>query len=177
MYTAFPPLYALLCLLAALAVLVILSVIDLRTRLLPNRWVIIFAALGAGFHLSTAFYILTPLAMCGGAITGGVFLLAVRCVANRLYRTDTLGMGDVKLMTAAGLWLGPPGILMAITIGAASGVIHGLMLAVMTAFRTKNWPKMTQFSLPAGPGFAVGIAAALFMMLLQKPDFLLSLLP
>jgi leader peptidase (prepilin peptidase)/N-methyltransferase len=150
---------ALACLLGALLLLVVLSVIDLRTRLLPNEWVLGFAILGIVFHFTTlAAYLSVTEIMLGAAIGFGTLYL-IRAVANHFYKTDTLGLGDVKLMGAAGLWLGPDMIVMALMLGAIAGLVHGAVYAVWQAQRTKTKVNLARLQIPAGPGFAVGIIA------------------
>ncbi|MDB5490250.1 MAG: peptidase prepilin type [Micavibrio sp.] len=147
------------CLVGALGVLITLSVIDLRVRLLPNTLVLTFALLGVAFHIATKGSFLTPLDMVIGAALGYGILFSIRFVANHLYQQDTLGLGDVKLLGAAGLWLGPEGTLAAMTLGAFAGMLHGLGVALYTALKTKSRPSLSRLEVPAGPGFAVGIIA------------------
>ncbi len=151
---------ALLCLLSAPVLLILLSVIDLRVRLLPNIYNAALAAAGILFHLFTQFHFLAPLSMFIGAVIGAGLLYAIRFVANRLYNQDTLGLGDVKLMGAAGLWLGPDMILKALVIGALAGVVHGVGMMIYARFKTKASEKLSTFAVPAGPGFCVGIFVA-----------------
>jgi leader peptidase (prepilin peptidase) / N-methyltransferase len=146
---------ALLCLLAALVLLIALAIIDLRTYLLPDKLVLPFALAGLVFHISIRFYYIAPADMGLGLLIGGGLLYAVRVLANTYYKQDALGLGDVKLLAAAGIWLGPQDVLLAIIIGAICGVAHGLGLAV--ARKSKN---LAALSLPAGPGFAGGILVA-----------------
>jgi leader peptidase (prepilin peptidase)/N-methyltransferase len=147
------------CLIGALGVLAALSIIDLRVRLLPNKLVLTFALLGIAFHIVTKNNFVSPQDMVIGAALGYGILFSIRFIANHLYQQDTLGLGDVKLLGAAGLWLGPEGILAAMTIGAFAGMIHGLGVALYTAIRTKSRPSLSRLEVPAGPGFAVGIIA------------------
>ena len=149
--------FALILLIGAAGVLVQLSRIDLRIGLLPNKLVLTFLILGVLFHLITGFAILTPIEMALGVLAGGGFLYGVRAVAKMFYTEDPLGLGDVKLLGAAGVWLGPYSVLVAIVIGALAGIAHGLLIAFLIFRQTKTWPRMNKLSLPAGPGFAAGI--------------------
>ncbi|MCB1531849.1 MAG: prepilin peptidase [Alphaproteobacteria bacterium] len=164
---------SLAALLGAVACLIILCIIDFKHRLLPNVWVAAFLGCGLVFHIATAFAFVSPLEIFIGAVIGGVPLYIIRFFANRYYKADTLGLGDVKLMGAAGVWLGPYLILIAISAGAMAGVVHGLIEASYLCFKMKRWPNMERFSLPAGPGFAVGIVIALVLMLKDSPEIIL----
>lgn len=149
-----------LCLITALALLVILSVIDLRVRLLPNVYVLPLAICGVIFHVSTGFsYLPSPHDMLIGGGVGFMMLYLLRATANRYYGQDALGLGDVKLMGAAGLWLGIDGVLFAMTLGAVAGLIHGLGYAALVALRNKAPLSLSRLEIPAGPGFALGIIA------------------
>ena len=150
---------AFLCLIVAFVLLITLSVIDLKIGLLPNIYNALFALTGLAFHGLTEFLWLDIHDLALGALVGGGMLFIVRLAANFLYKADTLGLGDVKLLAAAGVWLGPQGILLAITAGAFAGVHHGA--GALLASRNKDDSKpISHISIPAGPGFAVGIVIA-----------------
>ena len=162
-----------LCLGGAVALLGALSIIDLRTLLLPDKLVAPFAALGIVFHVLTDFVHITPAEMVIGCALGGGSLYLIRFGANAIYKTDTLGLGDVKLLAAAGLWLGPEGTIIALITGAMAGIIHGLLLAAWIGLRTRSIPDMGRFSVPAGPGFALGIViAGVYLLYPQAMDVL-----
>lgn len=150
---------AFFCLIGACGLLVVLSVIDLKIRLLPNELVAGFATLGIIFHLTslTRFIPLSNIVI--GGIIGFLALYLIRMVANKLYDADTLGLGDVKLMGAAGLWLGIDGILLAMAIGAGAALLHGLIYGLWLAKKTGLKPDFSRLQIPAGPGFAIGITA------------------
>jgi leader peptidase (prepilin peptidase)/N-methyltransferase len=86
----------------------------------------------------------------------------VRWAGNAYYGRESMGLGDVKLMAAAGLWLGPHGVILALICGAVAGVMHGCGLALVKRLKTGLWPPMSQLELPAGPGFIVGMIGAWF---------------
>lgn len=164
---------AFLCLPGALTVLYVLSVIDLREGLLPNEFVMALGALGLVFHISTLFQYLDSLNMVLGAFVGGGILYVIRGGANAIYKDDTLGLGDVKLMAAAGIWLGPEFILIALTAGAFAGFLHGMGVALYTVSRAKIGINLRKMSIPAGPGFAIGIIGAAIVKFWTLPAVLL----
>jgi leader peptidase (prepilin peptidase)/N-methyltransferase len=153
-------LIALSCLAFALVLLCALSVIDLRQGLLPNKLVLPFLLIGLIFHFATTFRYAAPLEIAEGALLGGGLLYFIRFAANRYYGEDSLGLGDVKLLAAAGVWLGPHEVLIAIIAGALAGIVHGLAIAVLGVAKTKAPMNLKTLSLPAGPGFVVGIIIA-----------------
>ena len=155
---------AILSLFTAFAALISLIVIDLKHRLLPNILVLALSFCGIAFHLSTQLYYDDPTDLFLGAIIGGGLLYVVRMAGNYYYKTDTLGLGDVKFMAACGLWLGSSHISGALIIGAIAGLLHGAIMITYGRLKTGKMPALSSYSLPAGPGFAVGF----FIMALAK---------
>jgi len=151
--------FLLFLLFCAAAVLTMLAIIDFRTMLLPNVWNAALAGLAVLFHLFSGFSALSPFDMWVGALVGGGFLWAIRFGANWYYKQDALGLGDVKLLAAAGLWLGPHDILSAIIVGAMAGLFHGGIVLLLQKLKSSSIPSLSQFSIPAGPGFCFGIFA------------------
>jgi len=151
---------ALLCLIVGFGLLLILSVIDLKIGLLPNIYNTALGVCGLIFHALVGFSLLSPIDIALGALIGGGMLWGIRYVANAIYKQDTLGLGDVKLLAAGGVWLGPHGVLLAVTLGAFAGIIHSAGVIAFKRLRSHDVAKLSQFSIPAGPGFAVGIVIA-----------------
>jgi leader peptidase (prepilin peptidase)/N-methyltransferase len=141
----------------ALAVLAALTWIDLKSWILPDKLNLALAFLGLGFHASSEFSLLPPQEMFFGALLGGGLLYVIRFMGNRHYKQDTLGLGDVKLLAAAGVWLGMEGVVMAMTIGAFAGLLHGIGVGLARAIQTKSKPNFNRLMIPAGPGFCLGI--------------------
>lgn len=155
---------ALLCLVSAIGLLIALSIIDLRHWILPDELNFAFGVTGVVFHLVTAYQFADIQSMLLGAAVGAGMLYIIRFFSNRHYGRDTLGLGDVKLMGAAGLWLGLDGTLQAITVGAAAGLVHGIVYAAYIAIKHKTKFSLSQLSIPAGPGFATGIIVVGYIM-------------
>ena len=148
---------ALFCLVGACIILIALSAIDIKTRLLPNEMVLGLATLGFIFHLTTLSAFSTPLEIFLGGFIGFATLYLVRTIANRYYEADALGLGDVKLIGAGGIWLGPDAIMLAMSVGALAGLVHGSFVAMKIAKKTKTNPDFSRLQVPAGPGFSIGL--------------------
>lgn len=153
---------------SGVATLIALSIIDLKTWLLPNKLNLLFAILGITFHASLQFSIFEPIQMIYGALLGAGTLLTIRFFGNRYYGQDTLGLGDVKLLGAAGFWLGMEGVVLAMTIGAFMGIVHGIGFALFRAAKEKTKPNLKRLMIPAGPGFCLGIVIAGFWTFFDK---------
>lgn len=120
---------------------------------MPNRYVLQFFFTGAAFHIISGFSYVPVSDLLIATFSGAGFLLVIRTFGNRYYGTDTLGLGDVKLIGASGIWLGCETLFLAITLGALFGVLHGLGVKLFF----KESCSFKTLSIPAGPGFILGI--------------------
>jgi len=165
---------ALLCVLIGIGLLIWESVIDLKEWILPNEITLAFATMGLVFHFVMFGSVISPLQMLYGAFAGGGFLYAIRFISNRIYKRDTLGLGDVKLMFAGGLWVGPYYIMIAMAAGAFIGMAIGILFLLLPHehpedIAPQEGDGLMQTAVPAGPGFAGGIMVAIAWMLWEWP--------
>ncbi len=136
---------------ALMSALVVLSVIDARTKEIPNGINIFIAVIGIiRAVISVIPYIREhrfPLdAVLGPVVVAGVLLLILILSGG-----GAIGGGDVKLMAAAGLFLGCKSTVLALVIGCVAGsVIHLTLMAVKKVGR----------ELAMGPYLSLGIAVA-----------------
>jgi leader peptidase (prepilin peptidase)/N-methyltransferase len=156
---------AALLLTLCIMLLILLAVIDFRTYLLPDKFVLPLAIGAIGFHFSTGFALITPISMLFGAVAGGGFLWIIRWAATKYYGQDPLGLGDVKLMIAGGLLIGIDQIFIALTVGAFAGVILGIILWAVTNIKSDEPVSLGRFQLPAGPGFCLGTICSVVLIL------------
>ena len=147
--------YATSC--AGLILCIMLMYIDFKTFLLPNIWVGCLAITGIIHHALSDFTFASYNDMLIGMAMGGGLLLIVRHFANKKYKQETMGLGDVKLMMAGGLWLGTPNILIALSIGAFAGAIIGYVLYIVKRHIQKQDIALMSTHIPAGPGFITGL--------------------
>lgn len=150
---------AIICAFTAFLILLWLAWIDLKLWILPNELVGIFAFLAIPFHFAFGLHYGDILFFVSGAFVGGGALFLIRLVANRIYGVDTLGIGDIKLMAAGGLWLGPEAVLMAMSAGAFAGVLHAVILLFHRRVIQGQTVSLNRMALPAGPGFIAGLLA------------------
>lgn len=124
--------------------------IDWRHFYLPDALVLplIPAGLAMGAALDPA--LLPDLAW--GAGLGGIGLWAVGAAYARLRGRAGLGLGDAKLMAAAGAWVGWQGLPSVLLLGALAG------LALALAHR-RAIPLAAGTAVPFGPGLALGLWA------------------
>ena len=132
----------------------LLAWIDLRRGIIPDWLNLAIAVLGLARIATTDDWPLALSAAAEGILTGAIVWL-LRWLYFRLRRRQGLGLGDVKLLAAAAIWVGIAGIPLLLLVAslaalAAAGILH---LA---------GEKMTrQTALPFGPFLALGLMATL----------------
>ena len=111
---------------AFISVLIVVSLIDIDTREISNRAVFVIlglAILSFGTEWADGeLYVMRAVWKVVGflAVSLPMFVIA--------YFTDGFGGGDIKLMAAAGLYLGTVGVVLAFLVGAFLGAAYGLSL-------------------------------------------------
>lgn len=134
-------LYALCCAVA---------LIDLRHGIIPDRLNLAIAAFGLINVVITEGATAAFSAMTMAVLVGAMFWLLQR-LYFRLRHADGLGLGDVKFLAAAAIWVGVAGVptLLLVATLAALGVVGGLQVAGQEMKR--------QTLIPFGPFLALGL--------------------
>jgi len=144
---AYAPGLPLAAALVVLAVLITVTVTDLRSSLIPNRLllggVVVTAPLVAASGLQTVGDMLIGAVVCGG------LMLLVSILAR-----GGMGGGDVKLSAYIGLSLGWQQGLAALVVGVLLGGVAGIVALLTRRRGLKD-------AIPYGPYLAAGAAAAL----------------
>jgi len=166
-----PSLAATVLLALGILILVWHAAIDLKLRILPDELTIGLIIIALLFHWTAYPYAGSWQVMLMGALVGGGGLALVRTIANRLYGFETMGLGDVKLLFAFGLWLGPAGVLYALVAGAMAGVVHGLLVMLYARVKAGETLAFREMTIPAGPGFCAGAIIAAFWQFRHIPFF------
>lgn len=122
------------------SLLLVLSVIDWREFIIPNGINLMIFLLGI-------IRVVTDFGNWPGYIIGMVSVSAVFLLLHVLTDGNGLGMGDVKLVAAAGLLIGWQNMLLAVIIGSVTGVI-------IHSYRMKRGAGN---KLAFGPYLAIGI--------------------
>ncbi len=130
--------------------MIVLFVIDLQHRILPNA--ITLPGIVIGFILSV---FLPPgwLSSLIGLIAGGGVLFAIGEGYYRLRGYEGLGMGDVKMLAMIGAFLGWPLMLVTLVLASFAGSVVGVGLLVSRRGDMKA-------ALPFGTFLAVGALVA-----------------
>lgn len=140
--------------LCAVYALIILSVIDMKIMIIPDRFslgLIVFGLAvcfinpyfmgGYGYKLLQSF-----IGGCVGFF--GFWLIAI--VGRVIFRKEAMGGGDIKLMGGAGALIGWGGVLSTLFIGSVLGLVYAVYLL---ARRKAN----TDGAIPFGPFLSAGI--------------------
>lgn len=150
-------------------ILIALSVIDLKTGYLPDPLQIALAVAGLGVVLIGSPIDVSPtLAIAGAVINGGVFW-GLRWLISRLKGREAMGFGDVKLVAAGGLWVGP----FALPYIMAAGGVLTLIGAGIVGLATGK--AVWRGEMPLGPGLAAGILFCFITALTKAPWLALTL--
>jgi leader peptidase (prepilin peptidase)/N-methyltransferase len=140
--------FVLLCLLSG-----VLAWIDIDHGIIPNWLNLTIAGLG----LSKALIIGGPSAsleaVCEAAVIGAVFWLLRRLYFS-LRKIQGLGLGDVKFLAAAGIWVGVAGLPVLLMIAALTA------LACAGVMQLAGRQLTGQTSISFGPFLAIGLLFA-----------------
>jgi leader peptidase (prepilin peptidase)/N-methyltransferase len=90
-----------------------------------------------------------------GVIVGGVTLLLVAILGEKIFKKEAMGMGDVKFLAAIGAFLGWQATLFTIFVSSLVGGVVGLALVLATE---RGW----QSRIPYGPYIAFGALVWIF---------------
>jgi len=131
----------------ALAVLLCVFLIDLRTMEIPNELSIALLALG----VVDAFFS-SDISLLDRGI--GLVIISLPMFLLTLAIKNAFGGGDVKLIAGAGFLLGWPGVVLATFVGLLIGGAQGVYILTV-----KKQGKETLFAF--GPALSIGIAVAL----------------
>lgn len=138
------------CLLAV--ILVWVSLIDLERMVLPDLLTLPLVLMGLAWTWLTA-----PQALAEhliGAALGYGALAGLAFAYRRLAGRDGLGLGDAKLLAAAGAWLGWSALPLVLLIASGSGLLQVLWQSRAGAPRQASIP--LGHAIPFGPHLAAG---------------------
>ena len=103
--------------------LILISLIDYKTQIIPDGLVGVIAINGALYNLLYAQQTISD--MLFGAAVGFAVMLLIFVISS-----GGMGGGDVKLSAAAGLWLGVEGTLLFLLLAFILGGVISLLLLV-----------------------------------------------
>lgn len=131
------------------AILIIISFIDLRHRIIPDFMVIIALITGIAFSFITHYSFLDTIL---GMICGGGLLFLLALIPN------AMGGGDIKLMFAMGAFLGLNGTLWALLLAF---IISSAISIALVSLKIKG----IKDSIPFGPFLSLGSFISLLIFI------------
>lgn len=148
---------------AALAIAAIagvaLSLFDLRRRILPNELVLVVAGCAVAFHAATGWAYLAPRDALTGLLLPPALLLLLGAGYRRLRGIRAIGAGDVKLVAAAGLWIGWQGMPLMLALAGL------LVLAAVPFLPRRPSQSVLTTRVPFGPALCAALAACVIWRL------------
>ena len=151
----FKPVLPLALMFVLTSCLILISLIDYKTQIIPDGLVTIIAVSGALYNLLYAPQSIMDM-LLGGAV-GFVVMLLIFVISR-----GGMGGGDVKLSAAVGLWLGVEGTLLFLLLAFIMGGVISLLL-LASGVKSKG------DTIPFGPF----LCFAAFVTILYQP-FLLN---
>ena len=114
---------------AAVALVLVACIPDLRTRRIPNALTLGAAIVALAFHAATN-------GLAGLATSAGGWLLGA-ALFFPIFALRGMGGGDVKLLAAVGAWLGPAQVIWVALITSVAGGVLGLVVAAFHGYLGK----------------------------------------
>jgi leader peptidase (prepilin peptidase)/N-methyltransferase len=105
--------------------LLALAAIDIRELLLPDFLTLPLIAAGLAAAALLEPWTMEPRVI--GAAAGALFVILIRWLYWRLRRREGIGLGDAKLLAAAGAWVQWDGLPSVVLIGALAGLAGALL--------------------------------------------------
>jgi leader peptidase (prepilin peptidase) / N-methyltransferase len=132
-----------------LGILAVITWMDFRTHTIPDSLNALLAA--GGFAAVMCLNVISLSEAVLGLILGTIATLGLRAAFHLVRGVDGLGLGDVKFLGAAGLWVGASGLPWLVLMAS----ISGLAFALAVQLATKNFTRQTRLAF--GPHLALGL--------------------
>lgn len=158
-------------------ILLLISIIDFRLKIIPNSLVILLGTLGVGLMIFKYFTGVfdDPLGVRGVSLIGAHYLsfqIGENALLNHLWaalfcfalfgglyflsKGRAMGLGDVKLSIVLALWLTFPDMVLAMALSFIVGSIVGLLMIRFGRLKFKS-------NVPFGPFMAIGVTLVFFL--------------
>jgi len=127
--------------------LIPIAFIDLQTGLIPNA--LTFSGFILGVILAFGLQFENWESLLTGAVVGGAILLFFGILGRWIFRRESIGMGDVKLLVLIGVYMGFPEVVYSLFLGVFVAGLFILIGMLMKKIRLHD-------TVPFGPFIAVG---------------------
>lgn len=132
-------------------------VIDYKLQIIPNRLNLTMFEIGLIFaFLYGLSNVAISINMLLGMLAGGGIFLIITLLGGLVYGKEAMGLGDVKLMGALGLYFGLTNIIIV-------SLVSFLICAVISIFLLLTKIKKTDEYIPFGPFIVIGAFISIFV--------------
>ena len=132
-------------------------IVDLKEQIIPNRLNLLMFEIGLVFVFLYGFTnINIALNMLIGMIAGGGIFLIITLLGGLIAGKEAMGMGDVKLMDALGLYFGLQNIVVISVLSFLIGAIGSILFMIVKK-------KSTNTYIPFGPFIVVSSLITIFV--------------
>jgi len=132
-------------------------VIDYRLQIIPNRLNLTMAEVGIVIaFLYGISNVAITIDMLLGMLAGGGIFLAITLIGGLIYGKEAMGLGDVKLMGALGLYFGLTNIIVIAMMSFLIGAILGIILIVSKIRKSDEY-------IPFGPFIVIATFISIFV--------------
>ncbi len=136
-----------------------MAIADSKYMIVPDQFILLLMIAAVGFvpHHNDG-----PMAGIWGAVAGFGIMLLIAILGKIIYRTDTLGGGDIKLFTALGLCLGTEGLLAVFVLSTLVTAIHLAYLMARKKIKKNQKRPLVPY---------IAISATIYMVILQEMSY------
>ncbi len=127
------------------------TLIDLDFKRIPN--ILTYGGIAVGLLLSGLTGFIPFEYSLLGALIGGIVLLVVRVLGGLVFKREAIGLGDVKLLSSIGAFLGPIGAVASLFMGSLLGTL------MVPVFKREG---DTKDGIPFGPFLTLGAMSFLY---------------
>ena len=133
--------------------LIVISFIDLDTKLILNKLLVIMLAVG--IILNLIFNVIPFQEAFLGIVAGGLLMILIGILGKIFFKKESLGMGDVKFAAVAGFFLGWKMIVFATFLGFFFSLPVLIVLMIMGKIKFGEY-------VPLGPFLALALIAFVY---------------
>lgn len=144
------------CIVLLILLSILLAWIDIRSGIIPDWLNLAIAILGVIRAAMIGGWPTAAELIAEGVLIGAV-VWALRWAYFQLRKVQGLGLGDVKLMVASGIWIGLDGVPVQLLVAACTA------LAVALALRLLGTQMTRHTALPFGPFLAFGLLVGIVL--------------
>lgn len=132
-------------------------VIDYKHKIIPNRLNLTIFEVGIIIAIIYGFSnVAITIDLLLGMLTGGGIFLAITLIGGMIYGKEAMGLGDVKFVTALGLYFGFTNIIIISIMSFLIGAIIGIILMICRLKKANEY-------IPFGPFIVISTVVCMYV--------------